>query len=210
MPPAPSATTLKALAFGDDEFLFRYLGRWMQEVGDGGGRMKPLRNYDYDRVVDWLETLDEMNDQRSEYPRFLAARYFGNITDAVDPSHSRVLKIVSYLRRVGLSDPAREWQWLVWNADTAKTRLQNTPLIRQAARDLQSPELQDRSVPPWVRILPVRLYYFIGDQAAAKEALAKISPEDIAAINKAVSDLNKRLEGHDQTGQTPQNPPEPK
>ena len=51
MPPPPTETALKAIAFGDKEFLFRHLGRWLQGVGDGGGRLHPLRDFDYDDVV---------------------------------------------------------------------------------------------------------------------------------------------------------------
>jgi hypothetical protein len=196
MPPAPSENALKAMAFGDDEFLFRHLTRWMEFVGDGGGRVRPLRDYDYDRVVDWLRTLDELDAYRSDMPHAIAARYFGEITSAVDPNHARVGKIVSYLELVGLHDPKRFWPWLVWDARLARKTIGDPDLMRTLAKDLQSPELRSRSIPAWVRLLPVELYQAAGDKQAAADALAKVTPEDKKEIEddrRAMAEAIRRM-----------------
>jgi len=184
MPPAPSGPALKFMALGDDEFLFRHLGRWLEMVGDGGGRVRPLRDYDYDRVVAWMETLDELDRNRSDFIHEIAARYFGEITSSVDQGNARLRKIVGYLRVVALHDPARFWRWLVWDAQKARKPINDPELIEMLARDLQSPELVNPLVPAWVRILPIKLYQVAGNQAAAQDALAKASPKDIAEVEE--------------------------
>jgi hypothetical protein len=189
MPPPPTERALRAMAFGDDEFLYRHLGRWLEFVGDGGGRVRPLRVYDYDRVVGWPQTLDRFDYGRSEYVQYLAAHYFGEVN--IDPD--RVRKIVEYLRAVGLSDPVHKWKWLVWCAHVAVKPLKDPQLIHALAKDLQSPELQDPSIPAWVRLMPVRLYHQVGDEAASREALAKASPADIAAFEDSVKELRRHL-----------------
>ncbi len=190
MPPPPDGTALKALAFGDEEFLFRYLSRWLQNVGDGGGRVRPLRDYDYDLIVGWLETLDSFDAYKSDYVHELAARYFGEVN--IDPG--RVRKIVQYLRLVGIRDPAHNWKWLVWSAHTARS-LKDVDLLKGIARDLQSPELVNPDVPAWVRVLPVRLYHLADDDDDARDALAKTDPKDIESIaraRKALDDAVRR------------------
>ncbi|HEY1720147.1 MAG TPA: hypothetical protein VGG27_02795 [Magnetospirillaceae bacterium] len=182
MPSPPSVRSLKAMAFGDDEFLFRYLGRWLQFIGDGGGRIKPLRDYDYDRVVYWAEALDALDDNKSDYIHELMARYFGEITVAVDPKSERLGKVVGYLHVVALNDPAHFWKWLVWVANKARNPMRDGPLIEAIARDLQSPELKTKAVPAWVRVLPVRLYLSIGERDKAQAVLDHITPEDRAEI----------------------------
>jgi hypothetical protein len=62
-------------------------------------------------------------------------------------------------------------------------------LIQGLARDLQSPELKDKSVPAWVRALPIQLYHAAGNDAAAREALARVSPED----QKEVEEMRQAL-----------------
>ena len=182
MPPPPTDRALTAMALGDKEYLFRQLGRWLEMVGDGGGRVRPLRDYDYDRVVGWLEALDRLNGNRSDLTHTIAARYFGAITSAVDTNHERLRKIFGYLRMAGLGDPAHFWPWLVWDADRARKPLADPYLIKMIARDLQSPELKNPQVPAWVRVLPVRLYTDAGDRPAAEQALGQISPEDKAEV----------------------------
>lgn len=194
MPPPPSENALKAMALGDNEFLFRHLGRWLEFVGDGGGRVRPLRFYDYDRVVGWMRALDQLDEERSDFIHVIATRYFGEITKAVDVDHRRLRTIIDYLRIVSLQDPARYWNWLVWSAVKARTDIKDPALVAALAHDLQSPELRDPRVPAWVRVLPVRLYRAAGDEAAAKDAEAHISPEDAAAV-QAMKDRLKEAIG---------------
>ncbi|HIJ63611.1 MAG TPA: hypothetical protein HPQ04_13030, partial [Rhodospirillaceae bacterium] len=110
MPYPLSDRALKFLAFGDDQFLFRGIARWLQDVGDGGGRLRPLRDYDYGRVVGWLEILDRL-DGESDYGYSLAAHYFGAVTE-----DKKVKIIAEYLRGAAMARPARRWPWLVWAA----------------------------------------------------------------------------------------------
>ncbi len=180
MPAVPSPLTLKAMAFGDEEFLFRHLGRWLQGVGDGGGRMRRLKEFDYDRVVDWLRALDGINADHAEYTHELAARYFGE----VDIDRGRVRKIVDYLRTMSLRDPEREWPWLVWAAGKAQHPIADPALIKAIAHDLQSPELRSPRVPPWVRVLPAHLYHVAGDEADEQAALASVTPQDREAVEE--------------------------
>jgi hypothetical protein len=193
IPPTPSEHSLKAMSFGDDEFLFRYMGRWLQFIGDGGGRIRPLHEYDYDRVVDWLAALDRLDDGRSDYGHELAARYFGEITPSVDPGFTRLRKIVDFLRITALRDPAREWPWLVWAAHKARNPMNDSALTEALARDLQSPELKDKSVPAWVRVLPVQLYHAAGNDTAAREALAAVTPEDRKEVEAMREALERKM-----------------
>ncbi len=203
MPPAPTMWSLKAISLGDDEFIFRYLARWLQYVGDGGGRIRPLRDYDYDRIVDWMETLDQLDDLHSDYVHELAARYFGQITPTADPGGERLRKIVRYLRASSLRDPARFWKWLVWCADKARKPLHDAELTKTLARDLQSPEMRAPSVPAWVRLLPVQLYQAVGDPAAARDALAKVSPEDLKEVERMREEMTQHLRAFKQRVPTP-------
>lgn len=193
MPPPPTDRALKVMSFGDEEFLFRYLGRWLEFVGDGGGRVRGLRFYDYDRVVGWLEALDRLDKGRSDYTQHLATHYFGEITPAVDPDHLRLRKIVDYVRITALTDPPRYWQWLVWVGIKARNPMHDRALVMQVARDLLSPELKDARVPAWVRVLPVRLYRFAGDEAAARDVIAHISPEDMATVEADRRRLQEKI-----------------
>jgi hypothetical protein len=166
MPFPVSDLGLKALALGDDQFLFRYLARWLQDVGDGGGRVRPLVEYDYDRVVDWLKVLDRL-DERSDYSFQLAARYFGAVMEP-NLGPARVRKIVLYFRACALADPARRWPELVWAAERTRRVVKDPELSGLIAGDLVA--LRDNPrVPPWLPLLAAPLYRFAGNVAKAEE-----------------------------------------
>lgn len=164
MPYPPSPPALKLLAFGDDQFLFRALCRWLQDVGDGGGRVRPLRDYDYDRVVGWLRAADAL-DAESQYPYELATNYFGALSDPAT-APARVAKIVEYCREAALADPPRRWQWLVWAAAKTPLTVKDRGLAHLLATDFLA--MRDQAeVPPWLPLLAIPLYRFSGDLAAA-------------------------------------------
>lgn len=188
MPFPLSDPGLKGLALGDDQFLFRVLARWLQDVGDGGGRVRPLRDYDYDRVVGWLKGLDRLDD-RSDYSVILAARYFGSVMDP-DLGPPRVRKIALYFRERALADPARRWPELVWAAERARRVVKDRQLSEMIAGDLIA--LRGNSqVPAWLPLLASPLYRFAGNIPAA-EAI-DTDPDLLNLQHEAVRELLKKL-----------------
>lgn len=179
---------LKGIALGDEQFLFRFLARWLQDVGDGGGRLRPLRDYDYDRVVGWLKSLDRLDDQ-SEYGHELAARYFGALTDPTS-GPVRVGKIAAYFRELALADPARHWRWLVWAATRAHRFVKDRDLSERIANDLIGLRDNDQ-VPVWLPLLASPLYRFAGDLKAA-QALES-DPTMIERRRQGLNELGRSL-----------------
>jgi hypothetical protein len=188
MPPAFSPVALKALALGDDEYLFRALALWLQDVGDGGGRVRPLREYDYDRVVDWLQDLDALN-PRSEYAHTIAARYFGAITDP-QAAPSRVAKIGEYFRRLGREHPAADWPWLVWAGVKVQAIARDRELAERLADDLVALK-GNPTVPDWLPLIAIRLYQVAGNEAAAR-SLA-MDPDLASVRSRYVRNLSESL-----------------
>lgn len=187
MPPPPSPLTVKAMALGDDEFLYRYLGYWLQGVGDGGGRLRPLREYDYDRVVAWMRTIDRL-DERAEYIHQLATSYFG--AERIDLG--RVRKILAYLHGVAIEDPKHRWPYLVWCANIARDTLKDKELARALAADFGSDAMKAPTIPAWVRMIGVRLYAFVGDQKAATAAYEALSQADRDQVQNDINEMIRR------------------
>lgn len=195
MPPPPTETSLKALAFGDREFLYRYLGRWLQGVGDGGGRLLPLRDMNYDYVTGWLGALDALDDNRSEFVRSVGAYYFALV--AISPD--RIGKVYDYILANALRDPQREWRWLLWNARIARFPLNDRARVVDLARRIAAMPRRD-GVPAWIKLVAVRLYQFAGDEAAARSVVEHLSPQELAEIQAARGrDAEQALSEHPQS-----------
>lgn len=132
LPDLPQERTLDALAFGDSQFLFRYLALTLQNAGDNGGRVTPLKNYDYDKVVAWLELLDHL-DVKSHWVIAMANGYFGQTQNTGD-----VKPIVQYMQRHVAQDPNVKWPWLINAVYLSRHRLENNWLALDVARQVAS------------------------------------------------------------------------
>lgn len=132
LPDLPQESAISALAFGDEQFLYRYLALNLQNAGDNGGRVTPLKNYDYDKVVAWLRLLDGL-DVESHWPIAMANGYFGQTQTLED-----VRPIVRYMQGHVALNPGAKWPWLVNAVYLSRHRLGDDWLALDSARQLAS------------------------------------------------------------------------
>ena len=176
--PAPAPAVQDALAFGDRQFLFRAFALEVQNAGDTGGRTVPVKNYDFDRVIGWLEVLDRL-DPRSSFPVGMAGGYFGlsQRVEDVDP-------IVRFMMRSVAADPPLRWKALYDAIYLARHRLRNDDLALEAARELAAFDFE--GLEPWATLMPA---FILEDQGKFKEA--------VAVVRRTVERFGTRLSADD-------------
>ena len=175
VPSAPPAMLAPLLTLGDAQLFYRSAGFGLQNLGDGGGRTTPLRNYDYGRLEAWLQLLDRL-DPQADYVPTLAGLYFGQTPEPAD-----LRRIVHYLTALGARDPARHWRWLAHAVYLARHRLHDRPLALAIARHLAG--LAGAAAPLWVRQMPAFALAEVGEREAARDLLETIlaTEPDLAA-----------------------------
>jgi hypothetical protein len=185
VPPPPPLPIAPAMALGDSQLFYRAAAFALQNMGDEGGRVTPLVDYDYARLGAWLDLLDRL-DPEARYAPTLAAYYFGQTPDRDD-----LRRIVAYLGRVGARDPARNWRWLTHAAYLARHRLHDLPLALAVAHPLVG--LPEGEVPLWVRQMPAFMLAEVGEREAARDLMATIlatdanlSPDEAALIERFI------------------------
>jgi hypothetical protein len=146
-PPSPRAT--EAMAFGDSQFLYRVWALNLQNAGDTGGRATPMRDYNYDYVLGWLDTLRAL-DPRAEFHTFIATHYFSQT-----PEKGDVRKIVDFIVSEAENSPQTKWPWLLEAAVIAQGKLSDLPLAVSIAKKLTSYDFAD--MPNWVLMFPAAL-----------------------------------------------------
>jgi len=191
VPPPPPLAIAPAMALGDPQLFYRAAAFMLQNMGDGGGRMTPLAEYDYARLGGWLDLLDRL-DPEARYAPTVAAYYFGQTPD---PEGLR--RIVAYLGRIGARDPARNWRWLTHAAYLARHRLHDLPLALAVARHLAG--LPAGVAPLWVRQMPAFVLAELGEHEAARGLMATIlatdanlSPDEAALIERFIDRQEQR------------------
>ena len=83
VPPAPSEKGTLSLALGDKQFAYNSLALMLQNLGDVGGRMNRLEDYDYKALGEWL-LLSHKLDPHSNVVPLLASFYYGSTENSDD------------------------------------------------------------------------------------------------------------------------------
>ena len=92
VPPVPSKISAVAPALGDAQFASRLISMMIQNLGSTGGRITPVKDYDFEKLGDWLILNYEL-DPYSDITPYMAGYYFGASQDP-----TKIRAIFEYLR----------------------------------------------------------------------------------------------------------------
>jgi hypothetical protein len=163
MPPPPTERELAVLSFGDPQLLYRRLVMNLQNFGDTGGRLTPLRDYDIGLVVGWMEALDTL-DRRANHHLALAAHYFSQTQE-----RQSLGPLVRYIMRHVDRDPPRKLQWIASALLMAEVRLKDVELQKDIADQIAGYDFP--GMRPIAYQLPAVIYDRAGEPARAAELM---------------------------------------
>lgn len=184
----PGVETVKAFAFGDEQFYYRYLAVQIQNFGDGYGIVTPLKDYDYNKLNKWFSLMDHL-DPQSIYMASLAAYYFSQSQDT-----SLLTHMISYLEQTYELDPEKRWWWLYQAVYIAKHRLKDKDLALKIALKLSQGK---GNMPMWARQMAAFIYEEKGEKEEALMIIKQIldNNQDIPEHEKSYMNyfINDRL-----------------
>lgn len=169
VPPAPSALSAAASALGDTQMAYRMYGVMLQNMGDFGGRVVSLKEYNYEALGTWFHLMDDL-DPRSNYAPLLAAYYFGGADVSDDPQ--KLAPIVDYLRKVGNSAEGERWRWLAQAVYIARFKMKDLDKAMALAKELAANP--NSAIPVWARNMDIIVTEARGDKEAAYTLIMEI------------------------------------
>lgn len=175
VPPVPGKPMSALYGLGDKQLSYRAIGLMLQNMGETGGRSVRLARYDYERLVDWFAFAGSL-DPRSDFIPFLAAFYYGAVTDS-----ARLAVLLDYLYEIGQGTGPNDWRWLAHGVYIARYQMNDLDRALKFARTLSS--LPNRDLPVWARQMPA----FILDAQGEKDEALAIMMEILAS---GVNDLH--------------------
>jgi len=187
IPPAPAPPALRLASFGEAEALARLTMIYLQSYDYGGANTTPYQKLDYRRLMDWLGSILEL-DPRSQYPLFAAARVY-----AETPDLARMRIALEFVHEQFLRDPNRRWPWLAHAALLAKHRLNDLPLARRYAQDLQR-QTSARDVPLWAKQMEIFILEDMNELEAARIMIAGLLETGAVSDPAELRFLKQRLE----------------
>jgi hypothetical protein len=164
LPPAPAGHALRVAASGERAAFARASMLWLQAFDSRAGNTLPYQRLDYARLSAWLSAILSL-DPRSLYPLFAAARVYA---ENADPEKMR--RMLEFVHSAFPGDPNLRWPALAHAALLAKHRLQDLPLARRYAADLQR-LTTDPGVPLWAKQMEVFILEDMDELEAARVML---------------------------------------
>jgi hypothetical protein len=193
LPPAPRAQALRAASLGEPAALSRLAMLYLQAYDLGAGNALPYQRLDYSSLVQWLRAILD-TDPRSEYPLFAAARVYAEVAD---PAKCR--EMLAFIHQAFLEDPNRRWPWLAHAALLAKHRLQDLPLARRYAADIER-LATDPGIPLWARQMEIFILEDMNELEAAKIMIGGLlatgritDPQERRFLQGRLEELQRRV-----------------
>jgi hypothetical protein len=193
LPPAPRAAALRAASLGEPAAAARLAMLYVQAFDLGAGNALPYRRLDYGRLRAWLRAILD-TDPLSNYPLFAAGRVYAEVDD---PARTRAM--LAFIHEAYLEAPNRRWPALAHATLLAKHRLQDLPLARRYAADLQR-LTTDPDVPLWAKQMEVFILEDMNELEAAKIMLGGLlasgrlqDPGERRFLKQRLDELERRL-----------------
>ncbi len=169
VPPVPSEKGAIVMALGDRQLSFRMGSLTLQHLGDDGGRVTPLKNYDYTKLDAWFWLLRKL-DPASDHVPLIAAYYFGATRE---PAQAEI--VAKYLGEVGQNPSGEKWRWLAHAVFLARYRANDLDLALALAYKLAALQLdRERELPIWARQMPAFVLTARGEKDAARAIMGGI------------------------------------
>jgi hypothetical protein len=166
VPPVPSISGTAAMMLGDRQMAYRVAGLMLQNLGNTGGRSEAFKNYDYQRLKEWL-LLAWALDSKSNFVPYLASYYFGSVEDP-----EKIRPLVEYLIIAGRGMTGEKWRWMAQAIYLTRYKLKSPDRAYELATELAA--RQDETMPIWARQMPAFIMTAKGDKQAAYDIMVNI------------------------------------
>lgn len=171
VPPVPTVRSATLMTLGDPELSYRFLALTLQNLGDTGNDVTPLKDYNYKRLGQWFFLLHAL-DPLSDHVPMIAAYYFGGTRIPKD-----VAPVVDYLAVAGQIPVGEKWRWLAQAAFLARHRMNNLDLALDLAYKLAKLP-NSGEMPQWARQMPAFILNQKGDRAASRQLMENMLVTD--------------------------------
>lgn len=170
VPPVPDKVGALWTALGDEQFAYRLYGLFIQNMGDTGGRVVSLKDYDYETLSKWLMLENEL-DTRSDFAPFLAAYFFGFVRDP-----EKLRPIVDYLEIAAGDGQGEKWRFLSQAVFLARFKMNDLDRALELANKLSAIDNPDMA--PWARQMSAFVLNAKGEKEAAFEMMVSLLQTD--------------------------------
>ncbi len=167
VPPTPSVSGALWSALGDSQLAYRGYGVMIQNMGDTGGKIIGLKEYDYEALAKWFR-LEHQLDPDASFMPMLAGYFFGAIKDHPE----KLPPLVDYLELAAGDGEGKKWRFLGQAAFLARYKMNDPERALELAYKLAA--FKNPDLPQWARQMPVSILKTQGEKEAAYEFMVNL------------------------------------
>ena len=160
VPPTPGLSGALWSSLGDPQLAYRGYGLMIQNMGDTGGRIINLGEYDYNALGRWFR-LQHQLDPHSSFTPFVAGYFFGGLRSRPE----KIAAIVDYLELAAGDGSGEKWRFMSHAVFLARYRMNDMNRALELAQKLAAYDNPDMAV--WARQMPIFILTAQGEKQAA-------------------------------------------
>lgn len=156
----PQYEFIKLISLDDTVSAAKLTMLWLQAFDNQPGISIPLKELNYDKVIEWLDLILEL-DNRIQYPLLAAIRFY-----ALVPDEKKKRKMIQYVSEKFIEAPNKRWPVMAHAAYIAKHRIKDMQLALECAQLLRQYAKGD-NVPYWAKQMEIFVLEDMGELESA-------------------------------------------
>lgn len=156
----PSYLSVRLSSLDDPLFASKVLMLWLQAFDNQPGVSIPLKELNYDSVIEWLDLILEL-DNKIQYPLLAAIRFYAEVSD-----EEKQRKMIQYVSNKFIEKPNERWSFMAHAVYIAKHRIKDEQLALKCARLIRQYAKGDE-VPYWAKQMEIFVLENMGELESA-------------------------------------------
>ncbi len=160
LPAPPQSSFIRLVSLDDPVSAAKLVMLWLQAFDNQPGVSIPLKELNYDRVIEWLDLILEL-DNKIQYPLLAAIRFYAEVQD-----EEKQRKMIQYVGEKFIENPDERWPFMTHAVYIAKHRIKDVQLALESAQMIREYARGD-NVPYWAKQMEIFVLEDMGELESA-------------------------------------------
>ncbi len=160
LPTPPQSSIIKLASLDDPVTAAKAVMLWLQAFDNQPGVSIPLKELNYDKVIEWLDLVLEL-DNKIQYPLLAAIRFYAEVQD-----EEKQRKMIHYVSEKFIENPDARWSFMTHAVYIAKHRIKDEHLALECAQLIRQ-YAQGDNIPYWAKQMEIFVLEDMGELESA-------------------------------------------
>jgi hypothetical protein len=160
LPAPPQPSFIRLVSLDDTIAAAKVVMLWLQAFDNQPGVSIPLKELNYDKVIEWLDLILEL-DNKIQYPLLAAIRFYAEVQD-----EERQRKMIRYVSEKFIESPGTRWPFMTHAVYIAKHRIKDEQLALKCAQMIRK-YAQGENIPYWAKQMEIFVLEDMGELESA-------------------------------------------